>query len=109
LTLAPKTLEIKRLFLGVCMVEPPLESSPKPTSNVSSRIVDGEVVLLDHTNERIHQLNATASFIWSRLDGRKTIERVAAEMTQEFDVDEQKALADVGQIVAELVELELLE
>jgi hypothetical protein len=96
------------LFPGVCMVESPSGSSPKPTSNVSSRIVDGEVVVLDHANERIHQLNATAGFIWSRLDGKRTIERVAAEMTQEFDVDEQRALADVRRVVAQLRSMELV-
>ena len=50
-------------------MEPSVDASPRPSLDVSSRIVDGEVVVLDHANERIHHLNATASFVWSRLDG----------------------------------------
>ncbi len=83
-------------------------TEPKPNVDVSSRIVDGEVVVLDHANERIHQLNTTAGFVWNRLDGSMSAERVAAELTQHFEVDEQRALTDVRRIVAQLQELELV-
>jgi hypothetical protein len=83
-------------------------TAPKPNVDVSSRIVDGEVVVLDHTNERIHQLNATAGFVWNRLDGKISVERVAAELTKHFNVDERRALKDVRRIVAQLQQLELI-
>ena len=83
-------------------------AAPKPNVDVSSRIVDGEVVVLDHTNERIHQLNATAGFVWNRLDGKMSVERVAAELTKHFNVGESRALTDVQRIVAQLQELELV-
>ena len=86
----------------------PTASNPKPNLDVSSRIVDGEVVVLDHENQRIHQLNSTAGFVWHRLDGTITPDMVAAELVEHFEVDEERALADVRRIVKELQELELL-
>lgn len=79
-----------------------------PRPEVSSRIVDGEVVVLDHENERIHQLNATASFVWTRLGGTVDLPAIAAELTQHFEVAAERALADVESIVREFVELELV-
>jgi len=77
-------------------------------SEVSSRIVDGEVVVLDHENERIHQLNATASFVWSRLGGTLGLLDIATELTQHFEVPEQTAVADVQRIIKEFEDLELV-
>ena len=84
------------------------QSEPKPNLDVSSRIVDGEVVVLDHANEQIHKLNTTAGFVWNHLDGIVSVERVAAELTQHFEVDEQRALMDVRTIVAQLKDLGLV-
>jgi hypothetical protein len=81
---------------------------PRPRPDVSSRIVDGEVVVLDHENEKIHQLNATASFVWSRLDGTLGLSGIAKELTEHFEVTEQRALADVKRIVQEFEDLQLV-
>ena len=79
-----------------------------PRPELSGRIVDGEVVVLDHQNERIHQLNATASFVWTRLGGTVDLPAIAAELTQHFEVAEERALVDVQRIVQEFMELELV-
>ena len=76
--------------------------------DLSSRIVDGEVVVLDHENEKIHQLNATASFVWSRLDGTLSMRGIAKALMEHFEVTEQRALADVKRIVQEFENLQLV-
>ena len=53
-----------------------------------------EFVLLDTGTNRIHQFNRTASHIWRRCD-RASVESIAAELAQEYDVDEEEALSDV--------------
>ena len=79
-----------------------------PRPELSSRIVDGEVVVLDHENEKIHQLNATASFVWRRLGGTLDLPAIAIELIQHFEVAEQRALGDVQRIVQDFEDLELV-
>jgi len=53
-----------------------------------------EFVLLDTQSNRVHQFNRTASHIW-RLCDRISPQSIAAELAQEYDVDEEEALSDV--------------
>jgi len=72
-------------------------------------VVDGETVVLDRLHERIHQLNATATFISERCDGTATAAAIAAQLTQAFDVPLATACTDVEQVLQQLHDLQLLE
>jgi hypothetical protein len=72
-------------------------------------VVDGEMVVLDRRAERIHQLNPTASFIWDRCDGDRSLEQIAGGMMEAFEVDWQTAAQDVTETVKQFAELGLLE
>jgi hypothetical protein len=50
---------------------------PKRRSDVSARVVEGEMVVLDRDAALVHQLNVTATFIWDRCDGRCTVSDIA--------------------------------
>lgn len=76
--------------------------------DLSIRVVDGEVVVLDRKREKIHQLNSTASFVWNRLAGDVDLTEVARALARSYDVEESAALSDVRRIVEELRELGLL-
>jgi len=54
-------------------------------------------------------LNETGKFIWSRLDGSKSVKDIAEAMTEEFDVSLEDAQKDVEDFVGELRNLGLLE
>jgi hypothetical protein len=79
-----------------------------PRPELSSRVLDGEVVVLDHDNEKIHQLNATASFVWTRLGGTLDLQAIADELTEQFDVSNHKALGDIRRIVRDFENLKLV-
>jgi len=81
---------------------------PRQRPDLKARIVDGETVLLDRAAGRVHQLNATASFVWSKLDGIASAEKVAAEVAEAFDVDPQTAARDVDALLAQFGALNLL-
>jgi hypothetical protein len=51
------------------------------------RDVAGEVVVVTARDSVLHSLNATATFVWDRADGTRTLEQIAAAMLDEFDVD----------------------
>ena len=59
-----------------------------------TRIVDGEIIILDRAAGRVHQLNRTASYIWNVCEGRSAPE-IATEMAARFDVIPDMVLNDV--------------
>jgi len=77
--------------------------------DLKARSVDGEMVVLDRRTERIHQLNPTASFIWDRCDGDRTLEQIAGGMMEAFEVDRETAAQDVAATVRQFTDLGLLE
>jgi hypothetical protein len=81
---------------------------PKPRPNLTARTVDGEAVLLDRAGGKVHQFNATASFIWSKLDGRTPPEVVAQAVAEAFDVEPETAVRDVNALLEQFRTLNLL-
>ena len=79
-----------------------------PRANLVTRVIEGEVVILDKQTGRIHQLNSTASFVWSRLDSGMPLAAIVSELVRDFEVQEEMARADVARVAAELVRLELV-
>lgn len=82
---------------------------PKHRSDISTRVVEGETVVLHLAAEQIHQLNPTASFIWNRCDGHRTAAEIAEELTGFFDVDYKTAYDAVVTTLRQLHELRLLD
>jgi hypothetical protein len=82
---------------------------PKRRSGVSIRAVEGELVVLDLEAEQVHQLNPTASFIWQRCDGQRTVGKIADELAGSFDVDPDTAREAVIGALRRLDELGLLD
>ena len=80
----------------------------RPRRGLSSRLVDGEVIILDRENDRIHQLNATASLVWESLGGKVKTSEIASKLAERYDVTARVALADVERIVTELKGLDLI-
>jgi hypothetical protein len=77
-------------------------------ADLSTRTIEGEVVILDKRSGRIHQLNSTASFVWNRMRLGMSLAAIASEMVREFDVEIEVAQADVDHVLAEFVRLELI-
>src|SRR5678810_267314 len=46
--------------------------------------VEGDVVILDRMRGYVHQLNATASHIWSACVGHHSVDEIAASLTASF-------------------------
>jgi len=82
---------------------------PKRRPDVSIREVEGDTVVLDRATEQIHRLNATASFIWHRCDGRRTVRDIADELAGSFDIDPEPANEAVLGALRQLDQLGLLD
>ena len=71
------------------------------------RDLDDGVLVLDTDADRIHQLNASASFIWRHMANGASAEVIAEHLAKEFDVVEDQAQRDVAEILRQFVALEI--
>jgi hypothetical protein len=81
---------------------------PTRRQDVASRLVDGEMVVLDREHGFVHQLNRTATLVWEQCDGEHTAAQIASQMCENFEVDRSTALNDVVKILNELRKLALV-
>ena len=79
-----------------------------PREDLGIERVDGDVVILDRQNQKIHQLNESASAIWSSLEKGCDAEQIAREIVDVFDISFACALKDVTQTLTDFRELNLL-
>ncbi|MGQ9476798.1 MAG: PqqD family protein [Actinomycetota bacterium] len=71
---------------------------------IAWRIIEEEAVLVDVRRDEVLHLNPTASYLWSMLDGRTSLEEIALRMTAEFEVEKEDALRDVIDFASRLLE-----
>ena len=73
-----------------------------------ARTIDGEALVITPSDSTLHTLNDTATFIWDRADGTRTLESIAQEMLAEFDVDGDVLKRDALAFVEDAVSRNLL-
>lgn len=81
----------------------------KPNEDVLVQEVDNEILILDRKDNKIHQLNATASFIWKKCDESHSIEFIIKELINDFEISPEEARKDVLDTIRLLQENNLLE
>ena len=80
----------------------------KRRTGVQSRLVEGEMVVLDREHDLIHQFNKTATFIWEHCDGQQSAAEIAKAVCENFDVDEATAIKGVIETLERLQSLRLI-
>jgi hypothetical protein len=81
---------------------------PLRRTDLMTRLIEGEVVILDREAGKVHQLNPTAGYVWNNCDGSSTVGSIAERLAEAFDVTPEKALRDVEALLQELQGLGLL-
>ncbi len=82
--------------------------------NVVSRKIAGELFLVPISGnladmEKMFALTSVGEFIWERMDGRKSLEKIRDEILSEFNVERERADSDIEEFVGELVSAGLVE
>ena len=77
-----------------------LKSILSQSASVVTRKTGNEYVLVPITNNiadmnSVYTLNETGAFIWEQIDGKRTVEEIIIELTNEYDIDKQNAVSDV--------------
>lgn len=81
---------------------------PKRRADLTIREVDGEVIVLNHRLGEIHQLNATASFVWNLCDGQKSVEDIISLVAREYGGSAVEVDMDIRRVIVQFLEKELL-
>ena len=79
-----------------------------------SRHVSGEHILVPLASrgaeiDSIFNLNGTGTFIWERMDGKKSGTELAALVATEFDIPGAQAQADCAEFLSQLLEVRAIE
>ena len=85
-----------------------LQAIPVPSSEFPVREVGDETVFLGDAGREVLSLNAMGSFIWQQMDGSRTVQDILDIICLEYDVDLERAEADLRTFVAELEAHKLL-
>jgi hypothetical protein len=72
------------------------------------REIDGETVIISPSDNVMHELNETGSFIWRQIDGRCSAAEIAGMLAAEYEVPPEDALADTEALLQQLATRALL-
>jgi hypothetical protein len=86
-----------------------LDAICAPSEDVVAREIEGELIIvplvagIGDTDDELYTMNETGKAIWSRLDGRRTLRSVSAELVAEFNAPPEEIERDVLGLMAELM------
>ena len=80
-----------------------------PSADVVAREIEGEIIIIPIASgigdleDELYTLNPTGRLIWAKLDGKKNLKTIAAEMAAEHESSPGEIEEDVAGFVGELV------
>lgn len=80
----------------------PLDASVVATERQLSTTLGDEVIILGLDDSMYYGLTATGARIWALVQTPRTIDELLAAITAEFDVDRERAEADLQPLLADL-------
>jgi hypothetical protein len=78
------------------------DDAPARDRSVHTVELDGEAVLLDERENRLHHLNQAATLVWACLDGRAPLHEVASDIAAGLGLDPAVVLGDTVAIARQL-------
>ena len=90
-------------------VEARLDAVYAPSEDIVARSIEGELIIvplvagIGDLEDELFTLNETGKAIWDRLDGRKKLNEVLAELSAEFEAPVGEIEKDMTGLVEELL------
>ena len=72
------------------------------SDRTSWRVLEGDALILHPEAGTLHRLNGTGTRAWELLDGTRSLESIAAALTDEYEVSAADASAEVLGLANEL-------
>jgi hypothetical protein len=80
----------------------------KPSEEVVAREIEGKIIIVPLTGgigdmeDELFTLNTTGRAVWEKLDGKKSLNEIARELSADFDAPPEEIEKDVIGFVTEL-------
>ena len=86
----------------------------KPREGIVSRTIAGETILVPVMGkladmQRIFTLNSVGEFIWSRLDGNRSLREISCNIVSSFEVEKEQVDSEMEEFISELLKEDLIE
>jgi len=91
-----------------------LDAICTPSEDVVAREIEGELIIvplvagIGDTEDELYTMNETGKAIWTRLDGKRTLRAVSAELAAEFNAPAGEIEKDVLGLATELARRKML-
>lgn len=82
---------------------------PRRRTDVREQVLDDEALLIDRVSGEAYRINATALDVWRMIEPAATTHDLAALLSERYEVDFDRALSDVEQLLAFFAGAGLLE
>ena len=80
-----------------------------PSTQISARIVDGQLIILRPGNDELLRFNAVASYVWSVMEkGPASLEALVKTIVEEFEVEADVARHDLEAFLSEMIAQDLV-
>ncbi len=85
-----------------------------PSENIVARVIEDEMIIvpliagIGDVDDELYTLNETGKAIWQKLDGQKTLERIALELEKDFLCSAVEIKKDVIGFATEMVKRGIL-
>ena len=82
-----------------------MDRYPVRSSDVASRLLGDEMIIMSTVDSTLFSLNPTGTMIWQAADGKTPLSRIVEEkVCAEFDVTAEQARIDAEEFIARLAE-----
>ena len=81
---------------------------PALDPGIKLQLLDGEAVLLDRANQRVHQLDAVGTRMLQLCNGQRSIAEIVELLLACYEVDEQRLQNDTSKFLTRLRTLNVL-
>ena len=91
-----------------------LDAVYAPSEDIVARSIEGELIIvplaagIGDLEDELYTLNETGKAIWDRLDGKKKLREILAELSTEFEAPAGEIEKDLIGLVDELVRRKIL-
>lgn len=81
----------------------------KRVAGLPWQIIDESAVIIDPKNNRVHELNLVASYIWQKFDGQKSDQDILQSVEQSFESIGDNMNEDFKELCSNLLKEGLIE
>ncbi|MCD6517860.1 MAG: PqqD family protein [Candidatus Aminicenantes bacterium] len=85
-----------------------------PSDEIVARDIEGELIIVPLTSgvgdmeDELFTLNDTGRAIWKKLDGKKSVEKIISELSDEYQAESGEIEKDVTGLLEELLKRKIL-